>query len=82
MSQYSLNYTDLLILKELKDNTLGVMELSKKLNIQHKTIKQHLEHLKKFKIIKFKQSGRKQEHSIIQDKRNLIISVLKIFKFF
>ena len=81
MDKRGLTHTDLLILKELKNKNLGVMELSDNLRIPHKTIKPHLDHLKKFKIVKFKQDGKKQEHSIIQNKRDLIIRILKIFKF-
>ena len=77
-----LTKNDLLILKEFKNKNYCVMELQKQLNIPHKTIKDRMDHLKEFKIISFNKDGKKQEHFIIQGKRDFVDQILKTFKFF
>lgn len=42
---------DLMIFTELGESPKGVLELQKILNVQHKTLKIHLDKLKKFNLI-------------------------------
>ena len=65
---------DIMIFTEIGDNPMGVMELTKNLNVQHKTIKNHLDKLKLFHLIKIEELPQnKKRISITEPVRAFII---------